>query len=532
MEKADLSKRLGRPAIWFSWSVLLLFLGLILKSGLYSDDLQDFQVMHSHGPYTIADFYDKLCSDFKLSTDMGRYTPVTFLMDELIMYVSASILMYKIIVFLMNILAVWVFSGFIKRIGLGHYLPLTIISCCAVFQFYINYHDAFTSLHAMYPFLALLIFAGLNQFWDYLHTGRIVKLLMCLIISAFAILNCEVGFVVFPLYAILLLFDQSKLFKKWLVFGPFTALVIIYLVILYKVRVNSEFIYEGVSVSPEIWKIGTAMFIQMAASLPLIGLFRIAAIPEVFSKQTLHVWPVLLLFTGLFYLTYLAWNTERQKWAATSKNHLLPVTIGFCLWLLPAFLIASTARYQKDLRLGFGYLPVLIQDFGVLILLTVFYDVVYSSNRIAGTWKRLILPVFFVLGLIAYIRNSMLIDTMNAGRSMPACVFYKNLKNGLLNDCQANSLIILRNDFFWRAPYLYETITGNMYHKHFRMVDEQFFSWTGTDSAGPVYLLDHDSHLQSTHLYQIRPSSLKLLKTVSYPAGKDFSYFDLISKPL
>ena len=45
--------------------------------------------------------------------------------------------------------------------------------------------------------------------------------------------------------------------------------------------------------------------------------------------------------------------------------------LGFGLWLLPAPLVALSVKYQRELQWGIGYLPVLIEVFGVALLLTV-----------------------------------------------------------------------------------------------------------------------------------------------------------------
>jgi hypothetical protein len=46
------------------------------------------------------------------------------------------------------------------------------------------------------------------------------------------------------------------------------------------------------------------------------------------------------------------------------------VALGFALWLAPPLLLSVTPKYQAELNAGRGYLPVLIQVFGVAILLT------------------------------------------------------------------------------------------------------------------------------------------------------------------
>src|ERR1700678_1596927 len=120
-------KNFNKP-LFFSWILVILSLSLIVKSGLYSDDIRDFQVWKSMGPMSFLQMlhvsYQGIIECMKF---VGRFTPVVYLQQGLLFWVSNSILTLKILVFGSNLLAVYTFTRFLKSFGMEGLIPFALL---------------------------------------------------------------------------------------------------------------------------------------------------------------------------------------------------------------------------------------------------------------------------------------------------------------------------------------------------------------------------------------------------------------------
>jgi hypothetical protein len=128
--------------------------------------------------------------------------------------------------------------------------------------------------------------------------------------------------------------------------------------------------------------------------------------------------------------------------------------------------------------------------------------------------------------------NNSLIDYWNEVRSTPSLFYYQSLKHGILNDCEDGSVIVLRTDFFWHSAGDYQLIIDNFYKKGFTVIEEDNFKGISPEDKRHFYMLEHNKDGQFTLLYKLMPGETEVVKRINYPTGKDFSYFDLISRPL
>jgi hypothetical protein len=265
------------------------------------------------------------------------------------------------------------------------------------------------------------------------------------------------------------------------------------------------------------------------AAIPMSRFANMAAIPIFLSEQFIRIYPLPLLciivFTGLMIK-----QKEVVAQMIDRRKLIVGLSIGLTLLLLPACMIMMTIKYQDELGYGKGYLPAYIQNFGFILLMLFLFNLVFTEFRKNRKMvSNIAFVVFFVFSVATLLLNDNLIDRMNQERSTPAVFYYKSLKNGILNECEEGSVIVLRTDYFYRSPYLYQSIIDNFYAKKFQVIAEGDFK---RDDGRPYYILEHNNSGQFTVLYKAFLGEKKLVKQINYPTGRDFSYFDLISKPL
>jgi hypothetical protein len=97
--------------------------------------------------------------------------------------------------------------------------------------------------------------------------------------------------------------------------------------------------------------------------------------------------------------------------AVPDKRTILTLVItGLVLWLTPALLVASSARYQRELTFGLGHVPVYIEYFGVTLLIIAIGALAVGRLGVPGRNARVTLAV--ILGVIAtstYASNAVVI---------------------------------------------------------------------------------------------------------------------------
>ena len=238
--------------LFLSWILVLISLSLILKSGLYSDDVITFQTRKSAGPISFIQVTHNAISEIKDCAQAGRFTPITYLLHCYLFWIVDTILAYKIIILIFNLLAVFSFTQMLRSFGLEEWVPLALVPFCASAQFFVRYHDPFTSLHAMYPLLAVFIFLSISYFVQYLKNGKTSTLVCSVLMTVLATLQSEIGFVLYPALIVLLINDSRPTSFRIKAFLPFIILLGINTGMFVFLRRNSSHMYSGVQTNSRI----------------------------------------------------------------------------------------------------------------------------------------------------------------------------------------------------------------------------------------------------------------------------------------
>ena len=518
--------------LFLSWILVLISLSLILKSGLYSDDVITFQTRKSAGPISFIQVTHNAISEIKDCAQAGRFTPITYLLHCYLFWIVDTILAYKIIILIFNLLAVFSFTQMLRSFGLEEWVPLALVPFCASAQFFVRYHDPFTSLHAMYPLLAVFIFLSISYFVQYLKNGKTSTLVCSVLMTVLATLQSEIGFVLYPALIVLLINDSRPTSFRIKAFLPFIILLGINTGMFVFLRRNSSHMYSGVQTNLDPAKMFEVAYFQLISAVPLTGFAYMSNIGGFFAREFSKTYPFLILSVIIIISIIKSSNPVKYDKLDTLKRRNI-LGLGVVLLILPACILMMSKKYQGELDYGRGYLPVYIQDFGLVLLLLVFFDFLFKKlkNR-----KEIVLTIgfslAFLVGQLTFMRNDYLIDQMNFERSTPSDFLYKSLKNGILNSCEKGSMIVLGSNYFYPTPVYYQTIVDNFYNNHLQVILKEDFDGSLKNRSEPYYLLEHDNSGQFTTLYKVSSNTKMIVRRINYPAGTDFCYFDLISKPL
>jgi hypothetical protein len=518
--------------LFLSWLLVLISLSLILKSGLYSDDVITFQTRKSAGPISFIQVTNNAISEIKDCAQAGRFTPITYLLHCYLFWIVNTILAYKIIILFFNLLAVLSFTQMLRSFELDGWIPLVLILFCASAQFFVRYHDPFTSLHAMYPLLAVFIFSSISYFAQYLKNGKATILAGSVLMTVLATLQSEIGFVLYPVLMVLLSNDDRPISFKSKAFLPFIILLALNATLFLFLRRDSSHMYSGVQTNLDPAKMFDVAYFQLVSAIPMTGYAYMSNIGGFFAREFSKTYPFLILSIIVVISIIKSSNPDQYKKLDTLRRRDI-LGVGLILLVLPACILMMSKKYQGELDYGRGYLPVYIQDFGFVLLMLAFFDFLFVKFR---NRKKTILTLgfslVFLVGQLTFMRNDYLIGQMNSERSTPSDFLYKSLKNGILNSCEKGSVIVFGSNYFYPTPVYYQTIVDNFYNTHLRVILKEDFNGKNIKNDGAYYLLEHDNTGQFTTLYRLSSNEKKMVRRINYPIGDEFSYFDLISKPL
>jgi hypothetical protein len=127
----------------------------------------------------------------------------------------------------------------------------------------------------------------------------------------------------------------------------------------------------------------------------------------------------------------------------------LPVATGILSAILPALPVALLVKYQHELRLGIGYLPVFMQTFGVALLLAS-AGTAAVRTRFGGGARIVAALVLGIFAAGAYASNVQLVREQEAAQAARAS-FDGDLANGFLSKVPDGSTVTIPKIFDWIA---------------------------------------------------------------------------------
>jgi membrane protease YdiL (CAAX protease family) len=172
-----------------------------------------------------------------------------------------------------------------------------------------------------------------------------------------------------------------------------------------------------------------------------------------------------LLLAGLlsfvcFVLTISGVQSDMLKKAHISRNIAFLGIFGFSLFLLPSLLLSSSPKYQHELTMGIGYLPVYVSYFGISLMIVAFLILV--SNLVSRFDNRQFKSVIIIFSLIFsliltlnYINDSVVVEKVNQEWLYPRALMESGLRNGIFEQVPPGSFLFAQNSYLWDQPEFY-----------------------------------------------------------------------------
>lgn len=418
----------------------------MLSSGYYSDDLIT-SALRGRMELEQSDLWAEIR---RTTVEWARYSGRLFPAGNgfilSVSYFLSDLLVHKTFVFSILMVDLFLFGRVLESLTNDKSAALMGVTVVPLlFQFRL-YHDPILSFAGFVPAFFGLVLLSMWAFTVNLKYSNKSALFISFIAFNIALYMYEVALplvLIFPLLAWSNIDSQSKwvaLRKTW----PLLAAAAIALVLNIIARIMKEpgpHGYTGTTLNLEWIPVVKTFIKQMVGAFPLSyrafdpsGLFRQTTIDYMAPD-------VAILFVGSALTLWLLFR--RLSFTPTTALCL----IGGVIFLAPATLIAISKKYQGELELGLGYVPVYIQYFGLVIIFICFMG--WLAQRRDRRLERFVsLPLCLSLALCSALNfqsNQIVIAKANVDCHYRRAAIVSALKGGILNDVATGATIEIRD---------------------------------------------------------------------------------------
>jgi len=421
--------------LWLGWILFPLFL-----SGFVSDDAYNSQI---RGVLLYADIslFDRIVSEISYWFDIGRFNPLNWIFWYVYFYLFPSLLLFKFFVFFLIYLNLIYFSKILEFITQSKLFSYYIVFMVPILFQFRYWHDPFLAF-ASIPLACLLLFVSLHFLIRYLETGRKSYYSYFVLIFLISLLSYELSYIS-PLFYFLISYLKNKSLKQsvLLIVIPIT-LIVFHVIIKTSFSSPLEY-YPGVILSLDLSGVAEAFYIQIISTIPFT--WKLA---EGFSNLSLLKIGILdLIPTAIFSCLLVSLLTSLisgEKNINEYRTKFL-ITFSFLLIVIPAFVVAISGHQSELVKagIGYGYLPVFFQYFGLAtLILLIIRKITPSLILSTSIWFA-----FFVIISFTRLENYHVVKESNIVYKYPRDLLGSSIKQGLLNGVTEDDLIIIHSKY-------------------------------------------------------------------------------------
>lgn len=339
---------------------------------------------------------------FKNWVATGRFFPFSTY-NYYLFVVFNTLHSYRIFLFCITLVMAFMSGLVIKRLT-KNYLLTSLLITLTPMMFYLSEYCACNPLlcyHGLIQITVIWFLSSVLCLLKWIDTDKKVFAVAASVFYFISLCTYEVSyvFIVFIVFAVL--YNEVNIWKALKKMRPIFISWVSGALILVIVKMNaSTGGYSGVEMSFSISKIVNTALCMMAAAFPIYNAFATGYIFEVsdISKSDLAL---SIAFALIFVVTFYIFKEKE----ATRRERVIVYCMGSSLWILPAFLVGMSARYQNEIRWGTDWLPYFVEVIGTSIILVQFCRDLYETVAHSTSWKWmkhiLSFCLFIIIGFMA-----------------------------------------------------------------------------------------------------------------------------------
>jgi hypothetical protein len=377
---------------------------------------------------------------------------------------------YKIMTLLFIVVNVMLFGWFVSLVSRSTKLGLVAMMLPPLSMQFRMYHDAILSYYFLMQIeFAFLMLSGICLVLYFRH-GRGWLYLISVLSYLICLLVYEVSYIFWAIHVVLSYerFGRHRWKQALSTSLPFVAISALNLGIMLIIRTAFGVYYEGVQSQFVPAQCLITFAKQAFSGIPLSYFISTPAIQNVCVQSE-------MLSLGLFIVACLAWGVIwyalwRPASASQATDERAAVgtlsVLGIVIWLAPSIPIAFSAKYQRELQWGLGYLPTYLSAFGVDLILLAGVAFFYSRLQ-KGT--KLPHELFAIgsafagvaLSAIAFNSNCIVVQKYAHAERFPRALMVTALEHGLLQPVKDKSFLICGGPFHsWDNPPFFKQYSG------------------------------------------------------------------------
>ncbi len=290
------------------------------------------------------------------------------------------------------------------------------------------YHDPLLSYYFLMQVEFLLLVGSLIFFTWHLRSGRKAYLVGSVATYALSLLVYEAFYGFLVMYGVIAYFHfgRSNFRKIAKVVLPFLVVFCLNACLILVIRSVFVVHYEGIHLNLVFSDWILAFMKQLVAAVPLSYYTLTNAFSDTLEYARVYfandlfvifcLWAIAWGFTSLF--------CADARGSDTSITLRPLILLGLGFWVLPAPIVTLSAKYQKELTWGLGYLPVYVSGFGLMMLATFLIMQVYVGlTSLGNRWRFGILAgigaIACLVCVINYNNNRIVSARVQLQRALP-----------------------------------------------------------------------------------------------------------------
>ncbi|MDE2482546.1 MAG: hypothetical protein KGN02_10190 [bacterium] len=340
----------------------------------------------------------------------GRFYPLLIVEKYLVFSLFTNVVAYKLLLAAATLGVIELFRRTVAaytNVAIGNLAALIVAASCVERA----YQDPILAYNAMPQMVAALMLASLWAFrgWNEQRSARVLSV-VCYLLAALTYEDVFTLAALYPLIAWLRGERGTRLLRSSLPFAIIACgLAAFALAMRAAVHLPSNALYAASFAVPAFAR--TAWY-QISAALPLSywlfdpqGIFDRSNLISFYRNAPISPFVVLaFIVAGIYFVR----DAMRSRVAAAPL-----AAVGAAALVLPAIPIAATLKYQHELRLGLGYLPVFFELFGTALVATAL--ILRIGRR--GATRTTIAVTACVIALVAGMAQAQLRHGLAAGVS-------------------------------------------------------------------------------------------------------------------
>lgn len=391
-------------------------------------------------------------------TNAGRFFPATIgpaLLAPLVFEDRLAYKLFQLGAVLVNVILLIALVTVMTRSRSAGILAGALVVTTFQFRFFA---DGILSFSALQPRVVASVLGALLCLHRFMTTERRRWGVLAAALWAVGLLTYEVTYVLLPLVPVLAYATRaSRKAKLTACVYPFVPTLVLGLYVAYLRSLVPEATPISYVTDLSLWRLVPTFLVQAFATVPLS--YSLADD----RYRTVPSWPATsfpLWADGLVALTVAALvvGAGRCLPAASWRVVLTLAVSGGVLWLVPALVVGQTRYWQDALQLGFGYISVYSQSYGLAILAT---SAALAVARARLPWRLGARRVASLAGLVLLAgvvfwcihatadSNRRVVAALNTVHLHPRELFAESVRHGLVQSVPTGSTILALPHAAW-----------------------------------------------------------------------------------